>query len=193
MKLLDPAGYRRTPWKNGGGVSVEIAAEHDPALGEDWKGLVWSLSRTGFAGPSPFSDLSGMDRIIAVVGGVGLTLRAWDGGADVVVGPPFQPTPFDGGRRVDGVPDGAVTVANVMGRRAAVRIGLRFLHAGDRARVVADVVLLHACAGAVRLSVDGAARTLGEDAALRADGAALDVAVSAGVLLVATVARNRGG
>lgn len=193
MQRLDPATYRRTPWKNGGGVSVEIAAEHDPALGEGWAGLVWSFSRTGFAAPSPFSDLSGTDRIIAVLTGRGLVLRAHDGGADVVVGPPFHPAPFDGGRRVDGVPDGPVTVANLMGRRGQVRIGMRFLHAGQRTHVAADVVLLHACTGAVGLSVDDAARTLGEDAALRADGAALDVAVAAGVLLVATVERVQAG
>ena len=29
ITLLDPAGYRRTPWKNGGGVTVDIAEHKD--------------------------------------------------------------------------------------------------------------------------------------------------------------------
>ncbi len=27
ITLLSPAGYRRFPWKNGGGVTVDIASE----------------------------------------------------------------------------------------------------------------------------------------------------------------------
>jgi len=29
IALLDPASYRRTPWKNGGGVTIDIAEEGD--------------------------------------------------------------------------------------------------------------------------------------------------------------------
>jgi hypothetical protein len=191
MILLDPTTYRRTPWKNGGGVSVEIAAQHDPALGKGWSGLVWSVSRTGFEATSPFSDLAGTDRIIAVIAGRGLVLRARDGGADVVVGPPFNPAAFDGGRRLDGVPDGPVSVANVMGRRGHVRIGMRFLQAGQAGHFAPDVLLLHACAGPVTLAIDGVAHTLPPDAALRADGQACAVSVTEGVLLAATVQRAR--
>jgi uncharacterized protein len=43
---LDPAGYRRTPWKNGGGVTVDIA-EHEDA---------WRFGRTPITTAGPFSD-----------------------------------------------------------------------------------------------------------------------------------------
>jgi hypothetical protein len=46
ITALDPAGYRRTPWKNGGGVTVDIAEQDD----------VWRFGRTPITAPGPFSD-----------------------------------------------------------------------------------------------------------------------------------------
>lgn len=142
MRLLAPATYRRQPWKNGLGESVEIAAERD-GDGEGWNGLVWSLSRTGFDRPSRFSDLTGIDRIITVVRGSGLTLRALDGGADIAV-PPLVPTAFDGGRALEGIPDGPIEVVNLMGRQGRVRIGAAVLDdSATDLRIVADHALLY--------------------------------------------------
>ena len=39
---LDPKTYRRTPWKNGGGVTVDIADAY--AAGAErgaWSGMLW--------------------------------------------------------------------------------------------------------------------------------------------------------
>jgi uncharacterized protein len=190
IERLDPAEYRRTPWKNGGGISVEIAAEHFDAGGDGWAGLVWSFSRTGFDVPSPFSDLTGTDRIIAVIEGNGLTLRATDGGEDVAVGGKFQPAAFDGGKPVEGVPDGPIRVANVMGRQGRVKIGMRFLQAGQAAKLAADVLLLHACAGPATVHVlAGESYELENDEALRANRASLQVMLATGTLLVASIDR----
>jgi environmental stress-induced protein Ves len=62
---LDPAGYRRTPWKNGGGVTVDIA-EHEDA---------WRFGRTPITTSGPFSDYSGFDRAQVLVAGRGLVLQ----------------------------------------------------------------------------------------------------------------------
>ncbi len=44
---LDPAQYRHTPWKNGGGVTVDIAdAYADGAEPGSWSGMLWRLGRT---------------------------------------------------------------------------------------------------------------------------------------------------
>jgi hypothetical protein len=185
LTLLEPAHYRRVPWKNGGGISEEISAE-----GDGWDGVLWSVSRTGFAGVAPFSDLAGIDRIITVVEGFGLTLRARDGGADIDVSAPLLPVAFDGGRAVDGVcAAGPVRVVNVMGRRGRAAIAAQVLRAGEAAQIAADVVVLHACAGAVSLGVDGAPHALVDGAALRLG--ACDVAVRAGVVFAATIALSR--
>ncbi len=62
--------YRTMPWKNGGGVTHEIAAEAGtPPL---WRLSVATIDRDG-----PFSDFSGYDRtIVALDGSVELTCNA---------------------------------------------------------------------------------------------------------------------
>lgn len=205
MKVLAPDGYVRQPWKNGLGVSVEIAAERDA---DGWDGLVWSLSRTGFDRPSHFSDLAGIDRIITVVRGSGLTLRAWDGGDDIAV-PPFVPTSFDGGRVLEGVPHGPIEVVNLMGRRGQVRIGATLLDDnGPGLHVTAGRALLHACDGPVGFDHDFAlpaewfhapegaewnyeqANRMPADHTLRLDQVDMRVEVLAGRLYVATIDRQ---
>jgi environmental stress-induced protein Ves len=181
--LIEPSGYRRQPWRNGLGVSEEIAAEHDGA--GEWADLVWSVSRTGFAAATAFSDLAGMDRIITLVEGRALALRARDGGDDLPV-PPRSPVAFDGGRALDGVPDGPVRVANVMGRRGRVRIAADVVPAGSTRRFSADIVLVHACWGATSLVGHG---TLAADWTLRLEGGELEVAPTDSAVLVAGVVR----
>lgn len=187
MILLDPAGYRRQAWRNGLGVSEEIAAEPD---GDGaWTRLVWSLSRTGFDRPLAFSDLSGIERIITVVEGGGLLLRARDGGADIAV-PPLAPTGFDGGRALEGVPDGAIRVVNLMGRRGQVRLAVEVAPAGlPVRRINADHVLLHAFAGDAVLT-DGSRLPAGWT--LRCDGVLPDLSPRGCALLIATIARVPG-
>jgi environmental stress-induced protein Ves len=46
---LDPDHYVRTPWKNGGGFTVDIAFDGD----------VWRFSRTPITVAGPFSDYTG--------------------------------------------------------------------------------------------------------------------------------------
>ena len=66
---LDPRAYRRTPWKNGGGITVDIAEDGD----------VWRFGRTPIVAPGPFSDYSGFDRLQVLVAGRGLVLQTPDG------------------------------------------------------------------------------------------------------------------
>jgi environmental stress-induced protein Ves len=51
---LGPADYRRTPWKNGGGVTIDIAGAFAPgAEPGGWSGMIWRLGRTRIEHP-PF-------------------------------------------------------------------------------------------------------------------------------------------
>jgi environmental stress-induced protein Ves len=183
--LLLPPEYRRQPWKNGLGESLEIAAERDGA--GEWAGLVWSFSRTFFDQPLAFSDLAGMDRIITVVAGRGLTLRARDGGDDISV-PALVPTAFDGGRALEGVPDGPIRVANVMGRRGRVRIAAHLVAAGATWQGAGDAVLAHAPWGDAALPD----ARLPAEATLRWERAAVAISPREHPVLVATVDRLAG-
>ena len=64
ISLLDPAQYRRTPWKNGGGTTIDIAEQGD----------VWRFGRTPIVASGPFSDYAGFDRVQVLVAGRGLVL-----------------------------------------------------------------------------------------------------------------------
>ena len=69
---LDPSRYVRTPWKNGGGVTTDIAFEGD----------TWRFSRTPITVAGRFSDYTGFDRMQVLVAGSGLVLQL-NGGADL--------------------------------------------------------------------------------------------------------------
>ena len=97
--LIDPAGYRQTPWKNGGGVTVDIAgAFREDARAGQWDDMIWRFGWTTIAKPAPFSDLSGFDRMQVVVRGHGLVLRTPDADIDEPLSPPVvhPPLRFDG-------------------------------------------------------------------------------------------------
>lgn len=188
MIRLDAKDYRRQPWRNGKGESRQIAEARD---GEGWAGLLWSFGRTGFAGPVPFSDLAGVERLITLVAGNGLLLKAQDGGPDLGVPLLADPVGFDGGRQLDGIAEGSIEVVNLMGRRGAVKIAMAYLGA-EALHVAADTVLVHAPAGPVTLTLDprhGGPTMLEAGGTLRFDGEPVTFAARSGRALVATVTR----
>ncbi len=72
LRLLPASGYRRMPWKNGGGVTTEIARA--PAGGDDFD---WRVSIADIAEDGPFSAFPGIDRqLLLLDGGVELCVDA---------------------------------------------------------------------------------------------------------------------
>jgi len=174
---LDPAGYRRTPWKNGGGVTVDIAGHED----------AWRFGRTPITTPGPFSDYSSFDRAQVLVAGRGLVLRTPDGEIDVRT--PFKPVAFAGETSiVSRLESGPVEVVNLIGNRAKVRIDLQVLHAGAAMGRSAGTHIVYAAQGPGTLAIDGAAHPLAPDHALRLDVASPTMVVcTGGVLLLGSV------
>ena len=120
-----PSSYRRTPWKNGGGVTIDIAAGWKPGAVEgDWSGMLWRFGRTSIISPGPFSDLSGYDRAQVVVEGRGLALETPDGRDRCAradrAGALCGETPI-----ISRLEQGPVEVVNLIGARDAVAIDLR--------------------------------------------------------------------
>jgi environmental stress-induced protein Ves len=166
--LLDPGGYRRMPWKNGGGVTVDIAGEHRPGADPaGWDGMIWRFGRTRIERPGPFSDLSGYDRILAVVEGRGLLLRP-EGRAPLDVREPFKPVRFPGEWTIASeLTEGPVGVVNLIAGRTLCAIDLAFPAPGAAFFGARCVVL--ALDDAV-LDIGATAKPLGRDFALRFDG-----------------------
>ena len=68
MQILRHSDLLDMPWKNGGGVTRSIAS----GLLQDR--VVWSISRADVAQDGPFSDFTGMQRVLTVVSGGEMTL-----------------------------------------------------------------------------------------------------------------------
>jgi len=156
ITAIDPAQYRRTPWKNGGGTTVDIADQDG----------VWRFGRTPITAPGPFSDYAGFDRLQVLVAGRGLVLQTPDGEIDVRT--PFKPVRFAGETPiVSRLESGPVEVVNLIGARAKVRIALEVLKADSVLTIEAGTHLAYAADGAAALDVDGTPHRLAADHALR--------------------------
>ncbi len=84
MTRLPAAGRRETPWKNGGGLTAEVAAE--PAGGGfDFD---WRISLAAVTAGGPFSRFPGVDRVLTVIEGA---MRLCVEGQDPVILRPHSP------------------------------------------------------------------------------------------------------
>lgn len=127
------------PWRNGGGVTRELAAW--PAQGE-W---AWRMSVAEVAGSGPFSRFDGVTRWFAVLRGAGVVLNVRtpsDGGEvgsnahRVTVKDP--PLCFDGGAATNcQLIDGSTQDFNLMVRNACLPARMRRVHGDFQVTVAA--------------------------------------------------------
>lgn len=106
LQVLGPADFVKMPWKNGQGVTTELAVAR--RAGED--GFDWRISTATVANPGPFSVFAGIDRSLAIVRGGALTLNV-EGRPDVTLTPRTPPYAFCGELAVSCTP--ALEAANV--------------------------------------------------------------------------------
>ena len=119
IRRLRPADYRRMAWKNGGGITTEIARE--PAHGDAFD---WRVSIADIAQDGDFSIFPNVDRELMLLDG---------GGVELVIGideplaltARYQKHAFPGEAPVScRLVDGPTRDFNVMTRRGAVRAEL---------------------------------------------------------------------
>lgn len=123
MTLLPYDDYAITPWRNGGGVTREIA--RGTASGEGADGdFAWRLSMATVAADGPFSRFPGIERTLSIVDGDGVVLVV--DGRELHATRAGDPVVFDGGAATTSRLLGAeVTDLNVMVRRGAARARVR--------------------------------------------------------------------
>jgi len=106
MQVLKHDELVDMPWKNGGGITRNIA-----------RGMIadkaaWTISRADVAQDGPFSDFSGMMRVLTVVSGGGMTLDTPNGSLEAGL---WQPTRFDGSWKIQSrLSNGPLTDLNLM-------------------------------------------------------------------------------
>jgi environmental stress-induced protein Ves len=112
-RVLRAAERVATAWKNGGGVTREVAAFPEGAGLADFH---WRVSLADVADGGPFSVFPEVDRIITLVRGAGMALTV--DGVETTVGEPYRPFAFPGDAATDcRLLGGPLTDLNVMARR----------------------------------------------------------------------------
>ncbi len=106
MEILRFTDLLDKPWKNGGGITREIA------MGRTTDHIVWRMSRADVAKDGAFSDFAGLVRILTVVSNNSMGLEHAGGTIDVER---WNPVRFDGGLKVSScLKDGPLTDLNLM-------------------------------------------------------------------------------
>lgn len=117
MRIVRSAELIPVPWKNGGGITREIAGASDD------RGPLWRLSLADIEADGPFSIFDGLERILTIVDGAGLLL---DMPQHTVRLEPMQPYRFSGATPVNGrLPAARIRALNVMYRPENLSVSLR--------------------------------------------------------------------
>jgi environmental stress-induced protein Ves len=94
IRHLGPEDFRRMPWANGKGVTVELARADGP------QGMLWRLSRASVTEDGAFSVFPGIERNLTVLTGPGFDLA---GPGVSLQARPFAPVAFPGDVPVEAV------------------------------------------------------------------------------------------
>jgi len=190
-RVLGPTDFRRVPWKNGLGTTLELATDATEAGGA-W---TWRLSVADVPMRSAFSRFDGIDRQLAVLEGDGMRLwRAQPESPDAV---PVEGAAlrFRGEDALEGEPLGAgVRDVNLMTARGAWRGALRVVRGAAPAlslRADVSIAYLHAAGRAISLEADGERIALAPGSLVVASWIALGETPDDAVLVLARLERAR--
>ncbi|HNR78381.1 MAG TPA: HutD family protein [Parvularculaceae bacterium] len=157
MRIVEIESLPLSPWKNGGGVTREVAQARDE------KGLVWRLSFAEVERDGAFSIFAGLERVLTVLSGAGLILRHENGKIEATPGSPVR---FSGDLAIDcALIDGPVRDFNLIYDPARTAMDVVRLDGGvHETRACAVLPLASACAveggplvqpGSILLNDDG--------------------------------------
>lgn len=106
LRIIRFSELETLPWKNGGGITREIAALR---LDEN---IMWRLSMADVESNGPFSNFAGLTRILTVIKGNGIKLISADQAIHALFGVPVE---FDGALNIQSqLINGPVRDLNVM-------------------------------------------------------------------------------
>jgi uncharacterized protein len=184
VTVIRGADLVASPWKNGGGLTREVAAF--PA-GASMDAFAWRVSIADVAQAGPFSRFPGVDRTLVLLDGAGMILD--ETAHTHALMQPLDIARFAGESAIDArLVDGPTRDFNLMVRRDAARGTLDIWRAGESHDVDAHAALLHCARGAIGVSVgDGAPIALEQGDTLRIDGCKAHIATQGDGALLAVV------
>jgi uncharacterized protein len=156
-----------SPWKNGGGVTREIAIGlpvRNEAPGGDnatrFDTFAWRVSLADVAQPGPFSRFDGIDRVLVLLSGAGMLLDEADIGDGArhthALLKPLDIARFAGEAAIDArLVDGPTRDFNLMTRRGVASGEVDVWRSTGTHTVSAHVVLLFCVDGEMTVGIDG--------------------------------------
>jgi len=182
-RIIRAADLQPQPWKNGMGVTREIARFPADAGIDDF---VWRVSVAEVENASPFSTFPGIDRQIVLLDGGGFIMTL-DGKQQHALTMPLVPFPFAGEAWVDvEMTGGATRDFNLMVRRADALGRVEVLSTPGSHVLPADGVLFYLAQG----SADTREGLLSAGDAWQPDHSPLELHEGAKGLLVCVASRD---
>ena len=157
VTLLRGADLVASPWKNGGGVTREIAAESTGAsAGLD--AFAWRVSVADVAQAGPFSRFEGVDRTLVLLEGAGMLLdESGPAAQTLALRQPLDVARFAGETPIEArLVDGPTRDFNLMLRRGVARGTLEVWSVPKAQRFAVQTVLLYCARGQLQARVVGA-------------------------------------
>ena len=172
MKFTSYKDLIASPWKNGGGITRELAC-YPP--GASFDGFLWRVSIAEVSQSGPFSRFSGIDRVITLLRGAGMKFVFDDGKITPLI-TPLTPYQFAGEVGLDAQLIGGVCEDfNLMLRRGAVSGEVTVLQTASTLGEKSDFLLLFSARGRWEITAaNGEVFTLEPQQTL-SEGASIDV------------------
>ncbi|MGG1944182.1 HutD family protein [Trinickia sp. NRRL B-1857] len=169
LRIVRARALAATPWKNGGGMTREVAAY---PVGASLDTFVWRVSVADVAQPGPFSTFAGIDRTLVLLAGAGMRLCERAGPTHALT-EPLAVARFDGEASLHAeLVDGATRDFNLMVRRDRARAELQVWRGSGVHKLDADAALVFCAHGELDVRLDsaqfGARRAVSEQATLGA-------------------------
>lgn len=152
-RVVRGAALTATRWKNGGGLTREIAAY---PVGASLDTFVWRVSVAEVDRSGPFSKFPGVERTLVLLAGAGMHLSQARG-ATFALTEPLALARFDGAVAVDAqLVDGATRDFNLMVRRDCAHASLELWDGSHANRRVldADAALVFCASGALGVRLE---------------------------------------
>jgi len=183
--------YRRVPWKNGLGSTLELATDAAEP-GGPW---TWRLSIADVPERAAFSRFDGIDRRLAVLEGAGMDLYEAGSIRAIAVPREGQAHAFRGEDALEGAPIGAgVRDINLFFSRIAWTGAMRVVRGESPAlslRAGMSLAYLHQAPAPLRIEADGVAAELTPGSLAIASWIALSATLPATALVLARLDRAR--
>ncbi|WP_018152071.1 HutD/Ves family protein [Leeia oryzae] len=140
------------PWKNGGGVTREVAVWPTGAGLEDF---VWRISLAEVAQSGPFSRFEGIDRVLVLVEGQGMELADAEG-SPTLLQSPGDALRFPGEASITStLHHGTTHDFNLMWRRSLVKGDVTICESSQLLDLLPGTHLLHAIHDSMDIHVPG--------------------------------------